>query len=41
MCERHYAHLAPGYVADTIHRLAPALGFAQNYGTVPLKSRRR
>ena len=28
MCERHYAHLAPSYVADTIRAHAPKLGIA-------------
>lgn len=26
MCERHYAHLAPSYVAETIRKFAPTLG---------------
>ncbi|MBI4183702.1 MAG: site-specific integrase [Proteobacteria bacterium] len=26
ICERHYAHLSPGYVADTIRAAFPALG---------------
>lgn len=25
MAEKHYAHLAPSYVADTIRRMAPDL----------------
>ncbi len=28
MCEKHYAHLAPSYVADTIRAHAPKLGIA-------------
>lgn len=27
MTERHYAHLAPSYIADTVRRLAPSMGF--------------
>ena len=26
MCERHYAHLAPSYVAETIRKFAPTFG---------------
>lgn len=26
MCERHYAHLAPSYLAETIRKFAPTLG---------------
>ncbi len=29
MCERHYAHLAPSYVADTIRAHAPKLGIVK------------
>ncbi|GJD30036.1 hypothetical protein PMNALOAF_1279 [Methylobacterium adhaesivum] len=29
MAERHYAHLAPSYVADTIRRTAPDLSIPQ------------
>jgi hypothetical protein len=39
MCERHYAHLAPGYVADTIRRLAPTLGVAEQGNVAPMKRR--
>jgi integrase len=27
MCERHYGHLAPSYVADAIRKHAPKFGF--------------
>jgi hypothetical protein len=26
MTEKHYAHLAPSYLAETIRKFAPALG---------------
>jgi hypothetical protein len=29
MVEKHYAHLAPSYVADTIRAKLPALGVAR------------
>ncbi len=29
MCEKHYAHLAPSYLAETIRKFAPALGTHQ------------
>ncbi len=29
MCEHHYAHLAPSYVAETIRRFAPVFGTVQ------------
>ena len=29
MTERHYAHLSPGYVADTIRAALPALGIVE------------
>ena len=29
MCERHYAHLAPSYVAETIRSQAPKLGIVE------------
>ncbi len=36
MTERHYAHLAPSYVADTIRRLAPKLGLFKVENVIPL-----
>ena len=29
MCERHYAHLAPSYVAEAIRSQAPKLGIVE------------
>ena len=38
MTEKHYAHLAPNYVADTIRAKFPRLGIADPPSTVvPLK----
>jgi integrase len=37
MTEKHYAHLAPNYVADTIRAKFPNLGIADDLGVVPLK----
>ncbi|MCZ6859585.1 MAG: site-specific integrase, partial [Alphaproteobacteria bacterium] len=37
MCERHYAHLAPSYVADTIRAHAPKLGITEPGKVTPLK----
>ena len=37
MCERHYAHLAPSYLADTIRAHAPKLGIAGPGKVTPLK----
>jgi integrase len=34
--EKHYAHLAPSYVADTIRANAPRFGFAQELKVSPL-----
>lgn len=36
MTERHYAHLAPSYVAETIRKFAPDFGTADVAGVVPL-----
>jgi hypothetical protein len=40
MTERHYAHLAPSYVADTIRAHFPTLGIGGN-ATVTAITRRR
>jgi integrase len=40
MTERHYAHLAPSYVAETIRRLTPTFGADDETNLVPLGSRR-
>jgi hypothetical protein len=37
MTEKHYAHLAPSYVADTIRAHFPMLGIGENGGLVPLR----
>lgn len=41
MTEKHYAHLAPSYVADTIRAHFPTLGIADNSAVVALKPRKR
>lgn len=40
MTERHYAHLAPSYVADTIRAALPALEGVEEVNVVPLQSKR-
>jgi integrase len=37
MTEKHYAHLAPSYVADTIRAHFPTLGIGEDSGLVPLR----
>jgi integrase len=37
MTEKHYAHLAPSYVADTIRLHFPVLGIAGETNIQPLK----
>jgi hypothetical protein len=37
MTEKHYAHLAPSYVADTIRAHFPMLGIGEDGGAVPLR----
>jgi hypothetical protein len=37
MTEKHYAHLAPSYVADTIRAHFPTLGIAGDPTVVPMK----
>ena len=34
MTERHYAHLAPSYVADTIRAAMPSLGIVEDTNVV-------
>jgi integrase len=41
MTEKHYAHLAPSYVADTIRAHFPTLGIASETAVVPLKRNRQ
>jgi integrase len=40
MTEKHYAHLAPSYVADTIRAHFPILGIAGDEAVVPLRHRK-
>src|SRR6516165_7616806 len=40
MTEKHYAHLAPSYVADTIRAHFPTLGIGGEEGVVPLRQRK-
>lgn len=37
MTEKHYAHLAPSYVADTIRAHFPTLGIAGETNVVAIK----
>jgi len=37
MTEKHYAHLAPNYVADTIRASFPNLGISETLKVVPLR----
>ena len=37
MTEKHYAHLAPSYVAETIRANFPNLGLAEVRNVVPLR----
>ena len=39
MCEKHYAHLAPSYIADTIRAHAPRLGIAEESNVETLRPR--
>jgi integrase len=36
MTERHYAHLAPSYVAETIRKFSPSFGTADDSNIVPI-----
>ena len=40
VCEKHYAHLAPSYVADTIRANMPLLGVVESDAVTPLRQRR-
>jgi integrase len=40
MTEKHYAHLAPSYVADTIRAYFPTLGIGGDETVVPLRQRK-
>ncbi len=40
MAEKHYAHLAPSYIADTIRENLPQLGIVEGTTVTPLKPRR-
>jgi integrase len=40
MTERHYAHLGPSYVAQTVRQTFGTLGIVANTGIVPMSSRR-
>ena len=40
MTEKHYVHLAPSYVADTIRAHFPILGIGREEGVVPLRQRK-
>lgn len=41
MTEKHYAHLAPSHIADTICAHFPTLGIGNEIGAVPLRHSRR
>jgi hypothetical protein len=38
MTEKHYAHLAPSYVAQTIRANFPVLGISDNARGIPLRA---
>ena len=40
MVEKHYAHLSPSYIADTIRENFPAFGIVQDSNVVPLEQKR-
>jgi integrase len=40
MTEKHYAHLAPSYVADTIRAHFPTLGITGEHSVMPLQRKR-
>jgi hypothetical protein len=39
MTEKHYAHLAPSYVADTIRAHFPTLGIAVESAVTPIQGK--
>ena len=41
MTEKHYAHLAPSYVADTIRAHFPTLGIAGDAAVASISRRRK
>ncbi len=41
VCEKHYAHLAPSYVAETIRSQAPKLGIVDQGAVTSIASRRQ
>ena len=41
MTEKHYAHLAPSYVADTIRAHFPTLGIADESTVTPIRTKNR
>jgi hypothetical protein len=40
MVEKHYGHLAPNYVADTVRNAFDRLNIVESNNVVPLPSRR-
>ena len=40
MTERHYAHLAPSYAADTIRAAMPSLGIVEASKVAPMARKR-
>jgi hypothetical protein len=41
MTEKHYAHLAPSYVADTIRAHFPTLGIGGDEAVLSLRQQRK
>jgi hypothetical protein len=41
MTEKHYAHLAPSYVADTIRAYFPTLGIAEESTVTLIRTKSR
>ena len=41
MCEKHYMHLAPSYIAETIRSQAPKLGIVAQGTITPIALRRQ
>jgi hypothetical protein len=41
MTEKHYAHLAPSYVADTIRAHFPTLGIAEESTVILIRTKSR
>jgi site-specific recombinase XerD len=39
MTERHYSHLAPSYIAETIRKFAPEYGAGEVTNVVPIGAR--